>query len=237
METEIEIGTSLQRLIDMLHAEKDMNVNKAAEIVANAKVQLEDLVPYADFDHPLEDGYGRNMVYDCGRFEVMVMSWLPGDFSSVHNHGYTEWGAVQVFGHAQHNIYAETKDLFVLSKQETLTAGSIAKVNNKLIHQMGNNSSSRYLTLHLYGANTRSEEVTADSKIYELENGLIKHTTGGAFHDLPDSLVYDHEDLGPVDNKTFIYYTTVLLRYYNRIGTKEAIERRNRILEQMKAVS
>ena len=56
-------------------------------------------------------------------------------------------------------------------------------------------------------------------------------------YDLPDSLVYDHEDLGPVDNNTYIYYSTILLRYYNRIGTNDAIEKRNRILEKMKAIS
>ncbi|MEZ4686290.1 MAG: hypothetical protein R3B47_09550 [Bacteroidia bacterium] len=77
---------------------------KQKELVLRADVKVEDMMHFADFNHPLEDGYGRNLVVDNGNFEVMVMSWNPGDYSSIHNHGYTQWGVVQAFGHVHHLI-------------------------------------------------------------------------------------------------------------------------------------
>ncbi|MEZ4686289.1 MAG: hypothetical protein R3B47_09545 [Bacteroidia bacterium] len=49
----------------------------------------------------------------------------------------------------------------------------MVKVNNALIHQMGNASTDPYLTLHVYGCNDREENVTADAKNFEIENNRI----------------------------------------------------------------
>ncbi|MBK8652429.1 MAG: hypothetical protein IPN20_00430 [Haliscomenobacter sp.] len=51
------------------------------------------ITPWADFDHPDADSYGRKMAYKGPNFEIMVMSWKPGDFSSIHDHGHTQWGS------------------------------------------------------------------------------------------------------------------------------------------------
>ena len=84
---QLSIPTSLQRLIDSLTLHPNLNPQNAKALVLSADVQVEDMMMYADFGHPIEDNYGRKMVYDGGRFEVMVMSWNPGDYSSIHNHG------------------------------------------------------------------------------------------------------------------------------------------------------
>jgi hypothetical protein len=49
------------------------------DLVANAKVKPEDLEPWADYDHPSTDSYGRRLVCHGGHFELMVMTWLPAD--------------------------------------------------------------------------------------------------------------------------------------------------------------
>ena len=59
----------------------------ARQCVLDANLRAEDLTAWADFDHPVEDSYGRRLVYDGGDFEIMVMSWAPGDFSAIHDHG------------------------------------------------------------------------------------------------------------------------------------------------------
>lgn len=210
-----------------------MNAKKAAEVLKKAELKIEDLVPFADFTHPPKDGYGRKMVVLDDRFEIMVMSWNPGDFSAIHDHGYTQWGAVQVFGNVMHNIYTNAGGVFKLSKQEILPKGSIAKVNNALIHQMGNVTSEPYLTLHLYGSDDTEGIITADAKIYELECNLIKHTTGGAFFNLPDSEVYDSQPIGPIDRKTFIYHASLLLRYYERFDDDEIGLKRDYLLNKI----
>lgn len=218
---------SLQRLVDMLSEAtangSTLNPEKVKDIVNKANVQVEDMMHYADFNHPLEDCYGRKMVFDNGNFEVMVMSWNPGDYSSIHNHGYTQWGVVQAFGHVHHMIYNTRNDELRFSKREILPSGTVVKVNNALIHQMGNASTDPYLTLHVYGCNDRDENVTADAKTFEIENNRIAHTTGGAFFNLPEDQVYDFEPLPPVSSNVLIHQAGLLLGYYNRLPESSQI--------------
>ena len=211
-----KLTPGLQRLKNLIEAHDSLNVSVVARLVQEAAITEADLVPYADFDHPLEDGYGRKMAYEGEFYEIMVMSWNPGDFSAVHDHGYTTWGAVQVFGHVMHHTFAIKNNLFQLTRKEILPYGSIIKVNNPLIHQMGNVTTSPYLTLHVYGDYAHPGNVTADSRIFELESGLIKHTTGGAFFNLPDEVVYNIESLPEIERQTFIHQASILLQYYQR---------------------
>jgi predicted metal-dependent enzyme (double-stranded beta helix superfamily) len=211
-----EITPGLKRLADLIEQGGEMTISKVADYVKEAAISIEDLVPYADFDHPREDGYGRQMAFEGKHYEIMVMSWNPGDFSAVHDHGYTTWGAVQVFGHVMHHTFTMNKDVFRLTKKEILANGTIVKVNNPLIHQMGNVTSSPYFTLHVYGDNEFVGDVTADSRIFELETGLIKHTTGGAFFNLPDEKVYDVEKMPEIDYQTFVHQASILMQFYQR---------------------
>ena len=214
------VPKSLLRLITLIDNSIKTNGKltplKAKELVLEADVQVEDMMEYADFDHPIQDCYGRKLVHHAGSFEVMVMSWNPRDYSSIHNHGYTEWGVVQVFGETHHMIYNLKNNNLSFAKKEILKAGEAIKVNNKFIHQMGNSTSQRYVTLHVYGSNVMTGEITADAKNFDLELDRIAHTCGGAFFNLPDSAV-EHSDPGVVPTQeVFMHYAYLLLDYYNR---------------------
>lgn len=224
-----ELTPGLKRLAELIEQSGEMTVSKVADYVKDASISVEDLVPYADFDHPTENGYGRQIAFAGKNYEIMVMSWNPGDFSAVHDHGYTTWGAVQVFGNIMHHIFAVKKARFTLTKKEILIDGTIIKVNNPLIHQMGNVTSSPYLTLHVYGDNVHVGNVTADSRIFDLETGLIKHTTGGAFFNLPDEKIYDVEKMPEIDYQTFVHQASILMQYYQRYP-EEKMEYLSRIL-------
>ena len=207
------LACDIQQALD---AKGQLSPQSAKEIVLNAKVSAEDLAIYADFDHPVEDCYGRKMIYETEQFEIMAMSWKPGDYSSIHNHGYTQWGTVQVFGNAHHFIYCIKDDMLRFSKKEILTTGEAVKVNNALIHQMGNPSSEPYMTLHVYGINQEAKGITADAKGYELEKDRIVHTSGGAFFNLPETEIYDFEKGVKPTQDVFMTYAYRLLSYYNR---------------------
>lgn len=181
-----------------------------------AEVCEDDLKPYANFDHPIEDSYGRKMIYDGGKFEIMAMSWNPGDYSSIHNHGYTQWGLVQVFGNTHHFIYQNRDNVLRFAKKEILTKGATAKVVNAMIHQMGNPSSEKYMTLHIYGCNEKEGDITADAKNYELEFDRVNHTTGGAFFNLPEDKIYDFEPCPVPTDDVFINYAKLMIDYYHR---------------------
>ncbi len=229
-----KLTPGLQRLVDSIENDNaHITVQKAAELAKKANITVADLEPWADYIHPVKDGYGRKLAYHTNTFEVMIMTWNPGDFSSVHNHGYTQWGAVQVFGEVMHQIYTNTGEKFMLSKKEILPYGSIAKVNNALIHQMGNVTTKPYLTLHIYGANEPHQAVTADMKIYELETGFIRETQGGAFFNLTDKEAPVIGKMKPIDKETFVNQASILIQYYCRYTPDEIRERRIPLLRKL----
>jgi predicted metal-dependent enzyme (double-stranded beta helix superfamily) len=216
----MKIPASLSRLVDLLktsvEAGEKLSPQSTKEMVLKAEVKVEDMMAYADFDHPIEDCYGRQLVYHGGKFEVMVMSWNPGDYSSIHNHGYTEWGVVQVFGDTHHFIYNFKDNCLSYAKRELLASGTAIKVNNALIHQMGNATTKPYLTLHVYGSNSLDGSITADAQNFDLEFDRIAKTCGGAFFNLQDEDIFDTQEGITADQDLFMHYAYLLMDYYNR---------------------
>lgn len=236
----MNLPVSLARLVKIIETAIETNTKmtplKAKELVISADVQVEDMIQYADFDHPVADCYGRKLVFDNGQFEVMVMSWCPGDYSSIHNHGYTQWGVVQAFGNAHHLIYQIKDNEMSFAKKEIVTSGEAVKVNNALIHQMGNSTTQGYLTLHVYGVNGDCPAITADAKNYDLELDRIAHTCGGAFFNLSEDAIHSVEAGVEPTQAVFSHYSHLLMDYYNRqIQTPEIIELKAQLLRKMEA--
>ncbi|EDX84092.1 Cysteine dioxygenase type I family [Synechococcus sp. PCC 7335] len=196
----------LQRLIRQLQEASLLTPAQIKAIVLDANISTEDLLPWADFDHPAADSYGRRLVFHGGHFEIMVMSWVPGDFSAIHDHGATEWGAVQCFGAAEHLIYrletnsGEAEDIRLavgysegrrLSQPEVApySPGMVREVNHSLIHQMGNASDQAFLSLHVYGRLENAQNITGNAKVFDLFEQTIQHTDGGVFFCLPEDQI------------------------------------------------
>ncbi len=227
---QVKLPVEVCEILEKIETGGELTPKRAAEILSESSVTADSLTEFHGFDHPVEDCYGRKMIYAADNFELMLMSWNPGDFSAIHDHGYTQWGAVKLFGEAQHNIYTVKQNEISFGRKEILTNGSTVGVNHSLIHQMGNPTSNRFVSLHLYGCQENRVVVTADTKIYELENRVIKHTTGGAFFNLPENEVYDYERCPIPDNETLIYHCGLLLEYYNRQNNESAREKSRRVL-------
>ena len=229
-----KLTPGLQRLVDSIEiAQEHVTVKLAADLMEKAGISADDLQPWADFGHPIKDGYGRKLAYHTDKFEVMIMSWNPGDYSCVHDHGYTQWGAVQMFGDVMHQSYSTAKGEFRLSSKEIISNGSIIKVNNALIHQMGNVTTKPYLTLHMYGANEPHETVTADMKVYELETGTVRKTNGGAFFNLTDEEAPVIGSIESIETETFVNQASILMQYYCRYSADEIRERRMSLLQKL----
>lgn len=233
-----KLTPGLQRLVDSIEKKQEhLTVKLAAQLMADAQILEADVLPWADFNHPVLDGYGRKLAFHTDKFEIMIMTWNPGDYSSVHDHGYTQWGAVQVFGDVMHQSYSNVGEKFKLRSKEILPKGSITKVNNALIHQMGNATTKPYLTLHMYGANEAYDTVTADMKIYELETGVIRKTNGGAFFNLTDDVAPVIGNMLPIDKETFVNQASILMQYYCRYSANEFQERRLSLLRNLEKIA
>ena len=170
-------------------------------------------MPWADFDHPVADSYGRQLVHHGGHFEVMVMSWLPGDCSAIHDHGSTQWGAVQCFGAAEHYIYRFSEGKLKTLDPAHYTPGMVRAVDHNLIHQMGNSSDRPFLSLHVYGCPNKAESITGNARIFDLWENSIQYTDGGVFFCLPE-LEIKQKDYGLVADKTAI------LRHHHQMANR-----------------
>mgnify|MGYP001800349453 CR=1 FL=1 len=180
---------SLQRLIRTLQSSPLLTASQIAEIMREVSISDQDLLPWADFTHSCTDSYGRKLVFHGGHFEIMVMSWLPGDFSAIHDHGATEWGAVQCFSAAEHTIYSFADGLLANPMSAPYTAGMVREVDHHLIHQMGNASDQPFLSLHVYGCAQAIDSITGNARVFDLLEGTVQYTDGGVFFCLPETQI------------------------------------------------
>ena len=195
------IAPNLQRLIDTLLRSPLLTPAQVKDLVIDCQIDSQSLLPWADFEHPVTDSYGRQLVFYGGHFEVMVMSWLPGDFSAIHDHGLTQWGAVQCFGAAEHYIYRFSDGKLKTLDPAPYTSGMVRAVDHRLIHQMGNSSNQPFLSLHVYGCPNPAETITGNARIFDLWENSIQYTDGGVFFCLPESEI-QQKDYGLVADKT-----------------------------------
>ncbi|MEQ8707282.1 MAG: methyltransferase domain-containing protein [Phaeodactylibacter sp.] len=207
-----ELPKALQYIARQLEAKRALRPADMRKIVLEAAVQSGDLEPWADFDHPAADSYGRRLIYQGDHFEIMAMSWKPGDFSGIHDHGHTEWGAVQVFGQAEHATFRIEEDRITTLSRFAFEPGDVVGVSHTLVHQMGNPTDEPFLTLHVYGRPENIENVTGDARVFDLEHHTIQRVDGGVFFALPESEVKWTEPGPKADFPTLLRYQVELTR-------------------------
>ena len=189
MKNTSHLPRSLRRIVAAAQTDGIQSPADAADMLRYSGVTPLDLMPWASFDHSVLDSYGRRPVMVGPNFELMVMSWGSGDFSAIHDHSHSQWGAVMYFGHAEHAIYDNSGDRLRTHERTMMHPGQINEVNHDLIHQMGNSTEERFLSLHLSGCVNPVDGGTGGARIFNLLNNEIQLTGGGAFYCLPASQV------------------------------------------------
>ena len=224
------LPTSLRYIAEQLEKGRDFKPAEVRRIILDARVKPQDIAPWADYDHPAGDSYGRRLIYAGKHFEIMGMSWAPGDFSAIHDHGYTQWGAVQVFGPAEHAVFRiDEGRIYTLSRAQ-FKPGEVVGVSHTLVHQMGNPTDDRFMTLHVYGQPEDIGNVTGDARVYELKDELIQRVDGGVFYALPEQDVKWTEPGPRPDFPTRLRHLVELARRLRRMaqadipGSQEQLE-------------
>ncbi len=213
---------SLQYIATRLQESPPTHPGAMRQLVLEAGVRAEDLVPWADFDHSPADSYGRKLVYQGDNFEIMVMSWRPGDFSTIHDHGYTQWGAVQVFGPAEHATFRQEEGQLITLARWRMKEGDAIGVSHQLVHQMGNPTENTFfMSLHVYGTYEAVDNVTGMARLFDLEHEQIHRVNGGVFFALP-SQEYVRTEPGPRgDFPTQLRHMVELVRRLSKMKAAE----------------
>ncbi len=205
------IGSTLSRLILSLETTEHIDPDRAATLLQEACINPSDLLPWYDLEHSAQDSYGRKLVKQGRNFELMVMSWAPGDYSAIHDHGIAEWGAVQYFGAADHIIFKEHNRILTTETRMTMTTHSVYAVDHSLIHLMGNPGDAPFISLHLYGRESPTDTITGNARIFDLWEQRIQRTDGGVFFGLPESEVLSRETAPEADSQTRLLHHQLML--------------------------
>lgn len=230
------LPASLRYIIEKLEERKEWKPAEVRRIVLNAGVRQKDLQPWADYGHPTADSYGRRLIYSKGNFEMMAMSWAPGDFSAIHDHGHTQWGAVQVFGPAEHATFRVDEGRISTLSRTQFNPGDVVGVSHTLVHQMGNPTDEYFMTLHVYGRPEDIDNVTGDARVYDLERETIQRVDGGVFYALPEEEVKWTEPGPKPDFPTRLRHMVELARRLRSMaedGTSGSRERLEEVLADL----
>ena len=229
-----KLPVSLQRIANAMEPLLQSTPAAIRKIVQEAGVEPEDLKAWADFEHPVADSYGRKLAYDGGHFEIMAMSWKPGDVSAIHDHGYTQWGAVQVFGPAEHATFLCDEGVLHTWSRGLLKPYQVIAVSHDLVHQMGNTSDQPFFTLHVYGLDHEINNVTGDARVFDLLDNKIQRVDGGVFYNLPPEGIKRREDGPRGDFPTRLRHLVELARRLQKMeaaGLKDSVEKLDQIAE------
>ena len=216
----LTLPVSVAKLIELIGDQTSFKASEITRLIREANIKIEDLKDFEDFDHDKREGYGRKIVYRNDHFEILVMSWAPGDYTAIHNHGYTKWGAVQTFGKLEHVTFELNGEKLMTHMKEKLGNHEIIPVNQDLIHQMGNPFNQNTLSLHVYGTPHKVDGITDNSELYEIGKGEIQLVNGGVFYDLPKSSYAVTDVELTADRLTMIGHYIQLLNYYHKAGIK-----------------
>ena len=194
---------SVKNLVKTLESLGKFTPESVQEAISKCDLGAEDLGEWIDYDYPVSDSYGRKMVHNGGFFEVMIMSWRPGDYSSIHDHGKAEFGAVKIFGVAEHAIFKLEKQKLTTISREIVKSGTTLKVTPSLIHQMGNPGESNFFTLHVYGNVDLESGITSEARIFDYSRNELVFVNGGVFYLLPEDKIVRRKDLPEADYATW----------------------------------
>ncbi|MCL1474112.1 cysteine dioxygenase [Argonema antarcticum] len=141
-------------ILEMMRiAPQDLNLEQLQDLVAQLDLNDTLLRQHITFS---DKTYARKLLCRTSRFDMLVLSWHPGQFTTIHDHA----GALNVTRVRSGTLTARlfevydkrssTEQLVRVESQEQLVRGELASVDRDRIHQLANTSDEKLVTLHVY---------------------------------------------------------------------------------------
>lgn len=216
------LPASIEKIISRLIASTNIDNSVVSDIISSVDLSLNDFEKYFTFDHPINESYGRKLIYDNGNFKILLMSWCPGDFTAIHTHGYTEWGCVYFFDKAAHRLYETVDNALKLCQKDDYKKNEIALICGDITHMMGNSGPNDLATLHIYGSNSRESDVSENATVYMPESNLVATTMGSAYLNMSKNLMLTQNIQASLQGDDLKDYFTLIKSYFKK-NKKDAI--------------
>jgi predicted metal-dependent enzyme (double-stranded beta helix superfamily) len=212
------------RLLAAVEAADQLTPTSAAALLRGARLTPADLTRRQDLRHPSADSYGRRLIGRGAHFELMLMSWMPGDYSAIHDHGRAEWGAVRYFGVAEHVVFDLGDEGLSIRARMLTRPDDVCPVDADLIHLMGNPGERPLFSLHLYGRAEPDPAITGGARIFDLFEDSIQRTDGGVFYCLPEPAIERREPGPAVAAETRLLHHRLMLARVERMLAEHATD-------------
>lgn len=196
-------------LIKQLNGISEISASSVTEILDKCNFDIDSINSYSEPQHDPKESYGRKEVYRNNRFQILVMTWLPEDYSIIHDHGNVDLSVIQVFGGLIHNSFECDNRKLQLIKCEETKPSEILCLGLGTIHQMGNENNELIMSLHIYLYN---ENVESYARNYDLYSGEILHTDQGAYYCVEDEFI-SKRDFGLVADTDLVVEETFRRNY------------------------
>ena len=144
---------TLSDLVGLLNATsaKDFGGGGIDSALDKVALDCDELAPFIFFR---EETYGRNLIARTKEFELLVLTWLPGQRTPIHNHdGQRCWmwmnsGTLTFKNYKPISLQGE---LVPTGSVETHSVGDLVYIDDgKGIHSIANASKKPAVSLHLY---------------------------------------------------------------------------------------
>jgi cysteine dioxygenase len=136
-------------LQELKHKAKEMKLPDLRRFISDLKPERQEIEQYLHFTG---DRYARNLVCKTEDFECLVLCWLPGQRSPIHDHGESICAVYTVEGTLYADNYRKTANGHVRADySEDFRAGSVLTIQTTEIHQVSNlQDSLNLISLHFY---------------------------------------------------------------------------------------
>ena len=227
---EKNLSTSLRYIIQELEKTVHPNEIDVRKLLIESELSSSDIKKYARFYHAPEFSYDRQVIYEGKHFIILSVSWAAGDFTAIHNHGETQWGAIFFTGNTEHRSYETNFHSIRLQKSEIIPQGTIVNITGDYTHAMGNLSDTPFQTLHIYGTGLADRKPGKGSIVYMPEYNLFCRSQGAAYLNINGDLCSDRNYGIHTDHNTIIDYFTNIRPYYRRIKSHELVKLIDQVL-------
>ena len=128
-----------------------------------------DMDEFASFVYFREDTYGRNFVCGNDLYEMLVLTWLPGQYTPIHDHaGQRCWMRMLAGSLEFKNYYPidrKNPELIEKGKPERHETGGGIYIDDSMgVHSIKNSSSKPAISLHVYSSPIQRCQIYNEAK-------------------------------------------------------------------------
>lgn len=150
---------------------RHLPLDQLKNLVAQLEVNSLLLTPHIHF---CNTNYTRNLLCRTSRFDMLVLCWLPGQMTAIHDHA-SSLNVTRVCSGTLTARLFQVRDrpvpgraIVELQMEQQLGENELSLVERNDIHQLANMTEQRLVTLHVYAPPLRNITV------YNSYSGLIE---------------------------------------------------------------